>query len=86
MRFRTPTEIDALKRRINNWDKLSYEEQQRRAAVWRHNALTGHIGMAKAGMKAVLSSRTATDEAKDIANEIFGLLDKLDANIRSVRK
>lgn len=42
----------------------SFEERQKRDLRHRHNSFQGHVAMARGGMLAIMSSKTATQMAK----------------------
>lgn len=42
-----------------------------RMAIWKHNSFHGHARMAETNMASIISSHTATSEAKTIAGQIL---------------
>lgn len=44
---------------------------------WKHSSFLGHASMTQSQMNAIISSTTATKEAKNLANEIYNLSLKL---------
>lgn len=48
-------------------------DMDKRKAIYRHNGFFGSAHMMKSQCRAILSSETATDESKQIANQILGL-------------
>ena len=52
---------------------------------WKHNSFHGHAAMMMQNARSILESRTATDEAKDIANRIYMLASQLKANLKDRR-
>ena len=49
----------------------------RRQEIWRHNSFFGHVAMARQNMIGIMTSKTATDEAKAHATTIYNLLERL---------
>lgn len=62
---------------------MSNEANQKKMAIWRHNSFFGHVRMAWANMNGIANSVTATPEAKETANQILDLLDKLKGQLRT---
>lgn len=45
--------------------------------IWRHNSFRGHAGMMKKQALAIIDSKTTTEQAKDIARDIWALAHQL---------
>lgn len=58
----------------------------KRMAVWRHNSHIGCAVMMQGQCQNILSSPTATNEAKAAANEIYTQARVLEAALRTERK
>jgi len=50
-----------------------------------HNGLLGHVSMARSGMRAIIDRDSTSNRAKELAQEVFGLLCELDRDIRANR-
>lgn len=50
--------------------KDSLETVAKRKRVWRHNGFLGTVSMAQKGMWNIMTSDTATPQAKELANEL----------------
>lgn len=48
-----------------------------RQKIWQHNSFFGHVAMGKAHMRGIINSSTATQAAKEIAEQIYRLHLKL---------
>jgi hypothetical protein len=60
--------------------KGTYEQElahEKRRRNWRHNSLFGAVGMAKANMRTIAGTATASPAACALAASISGELDKL---------
>lgn len=55
---------------------------QRSKLIWKHNSFFGHVRMDMAHMNAILSSTTATLDAKETAAEILRKLRKLSTQLK----
>ena len=64
---------------------VSEEVFQKRMRVWRHNSFTGYVSMLQKNMRTILSSSSATDEAKTKVNQMLELSFEL-AELLKTRK
>lgn len=67
---------------------LSPAQQDLRAKcmlIWRHNSFLVHCQMARMNMLNIANSETATDEAKDLAENIASLVNELCALLEKHR-
>lgn len=74
-----------LKQKVDRWEKLGCDEQQRRKRVWRHNSFLGHVAMAKRNMQTLGDAPSVSDKANALASQIWLLLTELDTELRANR-
>ncbi len=62
--------------------KPGTETWHRRQAVHRHNGFRGSATMIVQQTRAIMDSRTATSESKELANKICNLAHALDSSLK----
>ena len=83
MEQRRLARLAVLKKKMERWDKLTYEEKQRRQRVWKHNSFFGHVAMGFSHMASIRYSSTTTDRAKELSDQIAELLGELQAELKT---
>lgn len=59
--------------------------REQRMKIWRHNSFLGHCQMTRINMLNIAEAETATDEAKELAEDIAILADELCAMLEKRR-
>ena len=61
----------------------SPEGRERRLRAFRHNSFVGHARMMQQQANAIACSDTTTKEAKEIADQIYELANKLERSLKT---
>lgn len=56
-----------------------------RAKVWRHNSFHGFCAMSKMQMLSISKAETTTDKSRELASQVLGLLEELNASLKERR-